>query len=195
MSKTWAIGVLAMAWGLSACATLPPSAVFSDSLTAADHKNLGDVYLAQGERKPALIQYQAALDRDSHFFPALLALGNMFFEAHEWGKAAAYFKRALKASPHDAGASNNLAMVYLAEGDHLDQAKQLIAQTLPSAGPLTPYLLDTSASLALREGQYAQAKLALDQAEACAPQNDPDFENHLQESRRKWLEATRARGI
>lgn len=170
-------------WILSACANLPRPLVMKDPLSAQEHQTLGDSYFAQGEKDLATQQYQAALQEDRHFKPALIALGNRAYETRDWSKAESYFKRALKVSaPHDAAASNNLTMVYLAEGKHLDRAKQLIADALPGAGPLAPYLWDTSARLDIQSGDYAAAQLALGKARAAAPPNDPDFQKHLDES-------------
>src|SRR4029077_3557128 len=101
--------------------------------------------------KPAIQQYQSALDQDRRHVPALMVLGNLAYEDHDWKKARTYFRRALKAAPGSPGIMNNLAMVDVAEGKHLDRAQRLIDQALPTAGPLTPYLLDTQAQIARRK--------------------------------------------
>jgi len=148
MRRERIIVLLLGAWVLSACASFPRMAESRDPLSAAEHVSLGDVYLAHGEKKPAIQQYQMALAQDRRQVPALMALGNIAFENREWGNARSYFRRALKASPGNPGIMNNLAMVDVAEGKHLDRAQKLINQALPNAGPLTPYLLDTQAQIA-----------------------------------------------
>lgn len=187
--------LLTLAGMLTACAELPPVAVVKDTLTPQQHETLGDSYLAQGEKIHAVEQYEAALHRDRKFVPALIALGNIAFEDHAYGQARSYFRRALKiAPPDDPGISNNLAMVYLAEGKHLDRAQKLVEKSLPHAGPLIPYLLDTYANIELRQGRYTEARRALDRAAAAYPPNDPDFQRHLLESRQKLTDAMRLNG-
>ena len=193
MTRNAALRLLVVAWGLTACASLQPLAKPRDALTVAEHMTLGNTYLAHNEKNLAIQQYRAALDQDRHDVPALMALGNIAFEERQWGQARSYFRRALKSAPNDAGASNNLAMVYLEEGKHLDIAQRLVNKALPKAGPLAPYLWDTRANIALSEGRYADAKSALDQAEAGAPANNPEFNKHLQESRQKLAEALKPR--
>ncbi len=141
--------ILAGVWELSACASMPKMADSShDTLSAAEHVTLGNAYLAHGEKAPAVQQYESAVVLDRRYVPALMALGNMAFDDHDWKKARGYFRRALKAAPGSPGIMNNLAMVDVAEGTHLDRAERLIDQALTNAGSLTPYLLDTKAQIA-----------------------------------------------
>jgi uncharacterized protein HemY len=178
-------------WGLTACASLPRIADSRDPLSPAEHISLGDAYLLHGERTPAIQQYQSALNQDGRQVAALMALGNLAFDDHDWEKARVYFYRAHKADLKNAGASNNLAMVDLAEGKRMDRDRHMLEEALPTAGPAAPYLLDTLATIALRENRYADAKLALDHAQAAAPKNDLEFSKHLQESRDKLAQAMR----
>jgi len=151
MMKARALLCTAAVWGLSACASLSRYTMTRDPLSPAEHAALGDTYLAQGERSAAIQQYEAAISQDKHHVQALVALGNVAYEAHDWKKARTYFRRALKAAPENAAVINNLAMVDVAEGKHLDQARRSLEKALPNAGPLTPYLSDTLAQIALRE--------------------------------------------
>jgi len=191
MTRTRSVILLFTVWTLSACANLPLSVTSRDPLSAAEHVTLGDSYLTHDEKAAAIRQYQAALDEDGRHVPALMALGNLAFEDHDWKSARNYFRRASKAAPANAGAVNNLAMVDVAEKKHLERAKRLIDQAFPTAGPMAPYLLDTQANIAILQGRYTDAKLALDQAQATSPSNDPDFPKRLQESRDKLTEAVR----
>jgi tetratricopeptide (TPR) repeat protein len=176
------------AWTITGCAHVPQRiAQLPDPLSAAEHVMLGDAYQRQGEKSAALQQYQLALDEDRRQVRALLALGNAAFDSGDWPEARAYFRLAQKASPDNPGVMNNLAMVDLAEGKPLTVARQKLEQALPTAGPATPYILDTLAAIALREGRYADAQYALVLAQDAAPSDDPDFANHLKASRDKLV--------
>jgi type IV pilus assembly protein PilF len=174
----WLIGL----WGLSGCTATHSSLFERDVLTPAEHLALGNVYLFKNETVLAIRQYQAALAEDKHFVPAFMALGNVAFENHDCGKARSYFEKALDQDPANANVMNNLAMVYLAEGKHLDRAEALVDQALVSSNPLKPYLLETRAAIDLKEGHYLDAQQAFQQAAAMAPRDKPDMTQHLQES-------------
>ncbi len=137
-------------WGLSACASLRRYETTRDPLSPAEHVALGNAYLAQGEKAAAIPQYEAAVQQDRKQIGAWIALGNIAYVAHDWKKARTYFNRALKAAPESAAVINNLAMVDLAEGKHLTHARRSLEKALPTAGRLTPYLLDTLASIDLK---------------------------------------------
>src|SRR5262249_7320581 len=123
MKGTRAIGVLAAAGLLTGCATLRrPLGLSRDPLSAQEHVTLADTYMAQQETSLAVQQYQDAVRKDKHILKAWIALGNIAYADKDWKHAESYFRKALKAAPGDPAASNNLAMVYLAEGKHLDKA-------------------------------------------------------------------------
>jgi len=185
MKRVETIFILLLMAVLSACASLPRPGLTSDSLSPAEHVTLGDSYLSHGEKSAAIQQYQMAIAKDRHDVPALIALGNMSFEDHDLKNARTYFKRACQAAPQDAGAINNLAMVDLKEGKHLDRARRRIEQALLNAGSLAPYLLDTLANIEMEQGHYPDAKLSLEKAEAAAPEDDLEFMKVIHESREK----------
>jgi Flp pilus assembly protein TadD len=119
-------------------------------------------------REQAAGQYQAAVRREPTCAEGWLALGNIVFTDGRLKEAEKYFRRALKASPHDPGASNNLAMVILARSGSLPKAEALARDALRQAGALRPYVLDTLANVYLLEGRYVEAAAIVDQAEAAA---------------------------
>jgi Tfp pilus assembly protein PilF len=177
------------AWAVSGCAHIPRSVPPNEALSPGEHMTLGNTYLAQGEKNLAAIQYQIALRQDRAYVPALVALGNMAFDDQRWETARTYFEKAHKAAPKDAAVINNLAMVYLAEGKDLKGIDIMVEDALEGAGPVTPYLWDTLANIAIREGRYADAENALKHAAEAAPPQDPEFQKHLQESRDKLASA------
>jgi Tfp pilus assembly protein PilF len=178
-----------MVGALSGC-SMPQIVRNSDPLSATEHVTLGSAYLEKNERALAVQQYEAALRKDKKYVPALMTLGNIAFEDRQWNQARSYFRRALKASPGNAGALNNLAMVDLAEGKPLDRAVEQVEKALPLAGGMRPYLLDTLANIAIRQGRIADAEIVLEQALAEAPKDNPEFQQHLAESRQRLATAT-----
>jgi len=174
---------LSSSYLLAACASLPKSADWHDPLSPAEHVKLADAYLTHGDKEAATAQLQLALHQDSRYVPALMAMGNLYFEDHKWKDSVNYFHRAWKVSPDNAGVINNLAMVDLAAGKDLAQDHHRIEQVLPKAGPAAPYLLDTLANIELREGRIADARRAWAQASKDAPSDDPNFKKNLEETR------------
>ena len=185
--------ILAGAVLVSACSHVPIGIPVDQAgaITPAEHITLANAYLAQGDQKGAIRQYEDALREDKKYVPALVALGNLEFEAKNFPKARAYFERAHKAAPKDAAVVNNLAMVYLAEGKDLKGIDIMVEDALEGAGPVAPYLWDTLANIAIQQGRYADADNALKKAAETAPPQDADFQKNLQASRDKLASAVK----
>ena len=166
---------------LCACAHLPPLILPSDPLSAAEHFKLGDAYAAQGLKNDAAAQYEAAARLGSP--EAFVALGNLAFESGDLKAAEKNYRRALKLSPHLAGAENNLASVYLRQDRKLDQAESLALDALDRDESLKPYVLDTLANVYLRQRRYPEALVAADQAEKAAA-SDAALLSRLAETRK-----------
>jgi len=174
--------------GLEACSGFPRLVVLRDPLTPEEHVTLGSSYEAQGLRDLAAQEYHAALRRQTEYVPALVGLGNLSFAGGALQEAADYYRQALDAEPTHPGAGNNLAMVYLARGDQLDEAERLARQALEQGGALRPYVLETLARIYMRQGRDREAEAALDEAEALAPPENTALRERVAESRRE-LEA------
>jgi len=177
--------LMTVLFGLSACAGLPRMASSSDPLSSQEHLTLAGSYLSHGERKLAQQQYEMTLDKEPRSIPALVSLGNIAFEDNDLKKAKSYFQRALKENPQNAVVINNLAMIDVSENKRLDQAQLMLEKALPTAGPAAPYLLDTLANIAIQQGRFTDAKLALDQADAGVPASDVIFHKHIRDTREK----------
>ena len=147
MTRYRTLLLISSIWGLCGCAGLSRTTASLDPLSPQEHVTLGNSYLSHGEKGPAIQQYQMALDEDRHYAPALIALGNAAYDAHDWQSSRTYFRRALKALPGNVAVMNNLAMADVTECKDLDHAQHLIDQALPNAGTLAPYLLDTQAQI------------------------------------------------
>ena len=139
-----------LAASLAGCAQLPKVFRDRDPLTADEHARLGAVYEAQGEKKAADSRYLRAVALDRRHEGAWMALGNRAYEERDYKKARRCYLRVLSLAPGHPGASNNLAMVYLAQDRRLDEAEALAADALARNGPLRPYLLDTLAQIQKR---------------------------------------------
>lgn len=143
----------AAALALCSCAGLPRVFVASDPLTAEEHARLGAAYEAQGLSAEAEERYLRALVLDRRHQGAWMALGNRAYAAGDLAKAARCYRRVLKLAPGHAGAANNLAMVHLARGERLAEARALAEGALANAGPLRPYILDTLERIAKEESR------------------------------------------
>jgi len=175
---------LALAGLLAGCAGLPRLAGYRDALSPEEHLRLGTAYEAQGLRQEALKQYAAAVRGDKGCAECWLALGNFEFTDGRFREAGAAFRKALKADPKHPGAANNLAMALLAGHGSLTEAEALARQALPNAGELRPYVLDTLANVLLRQGHFAEAAAAIDEAEAETPAENGLVRSQLLETRK-----------
>jgi tetratricopeptide (TPR) repeat protein len=176
--------VLAIAGLLTGCAHTSRPSGSREALSPAEHVSLGLTYQAQGLRAEAVSQYKAAVRRDPAFAEGWLALGNMAFTDGRNKEAERCFRKALKASPHHPGASNNLAMVIMARNGSLPEAEALVRDALLNAGALRPYVLDTLANIYIRERRYAEATTVIGQAEAETPPENRLVRNQLLETRK-----------
>lgn len=174
---------LVLAGLLAGCAGLPRQAGYRDALSPEEHLRLGAAYEAQSLRPEALKQYQAAVSGDKGCAECWLALGNYEFTDGRFKEAGAAFRKALKAAPRHSGAANNLAMTLLANKGSLAEAEALARQALPNAGALKPYVLDTLANVLLRQGRYAEAAAAIDEAEAGTHADNVPVRGQLLETR------------
>lgn len=78
------------------------SRVKSGSGSARDKLMLARSYLVLGRRDEALSEYKKLLDEDEKNIPAMMALGEIYFNSKEktdWGKALPYFDKALALQP------------------------------------------------------------------------------------------------
>lgn len=143
---------------LAGCSHLPALIIPRDPLSAEEHARLGAAYEAQGLKKDAAGQYQAALKKDPAYVPAWMAAGNAAFDAGDFAGAERAYRRVLKLSPRHAGADNNLAMLYLAQNRDLDEAERLAREALAQDGPFKANILDTLAAIELRRRRPPVAK-------------------------------------
>ena len=174
---------------VQACTSLPRIVVLHDPLTPQEHVTLGEAYQVQGDPERAAREFEAALRQQPEYVPAVIGLGNLSFERGALNEAETFYRRALDTAPDHPGASNNLAMVYLARGDRLDEAERMARNAWERGGFLRPYALDTLARIYMRQGRYREARTALELAEAMVPPDDTHLYQQLNRSKRELAAA------
>lgn len=189
-SLAWTLLLSILLGSFQACSGVPRVVTLHDPLTPEEHVTLGTVYEGQGRPELAAREYQTALGVGHGYVAAFVGLGNLAFVRGSLEEAEAYYFQALAAAPEDPGATNNLAMVYLAQGSGLDEAERLARQALGKGGPLRPYVLDTLAHIYVKQGQYQKAKVALEEAEAAAPAGNQILRERLVKSREELAAAS-----
>jgi Tfp pilus assembly protein PilF len=187
-----AIGLLLTIWALSGCSSIRAlTTANAPTLSPAEHLALGQSYASNGQADLAMQQYNAAVAQNKKYVPALMALGNLAYENKQYDVARKHFERALKYAPRDPAVINNVAMVDLAEGKSMAKSTAKLEDALSAPGPMRPYLLDTLATIALREGRFLDAKLLLNQATEAVPADNPELYKSLQKSQDKLAAVTR----
>jgi Tfp pilus assembly protein PilF len=169
-----------MAWS---CSGLPRPVTFHDPLTASEHIMLGETYIKQGDHERAAREFEAAIQQDPQYVPALIALGNLAFESRAWDDAESHYQNALDLSPDNPVVANNLAMVHLSKGERLDEAERLARHALKQDTHLRPYIQETLATLYLRQGRLKEAQQAVDEAEATEGPGHIALQERLRELR------------
>jgi tetratricopeptide (TPR) repeat protein len=112
---------------LFAGCSLPRIIVLEDPLSPEEHLNLGVAYEKKSEWESAIKEYEAASKR----LPvAYTYLGNVYFQKNEFQVAEEYYRKAIKKDPENADAYNNLAWLYLAKKEQLEEAEQLALKAM-----------------------------------------------------------------
>jgi tetratricopeptide (TPR) repeat protein len=131
---------------------------------------LGTAYAASGDLRSATAQYEAALAANSANTDAAIRLGGIEAGTGQTDRALAHFRGALKADPNNLVACNNVAWLLADKGKDLDEASRL-AELVTRRDPKYADGRDTLGWVRYRQGQYAQAVTALQEAKALAPSN------------------------
>lgn len=135
--------------GLAACGTQASS---DDAQMAVALSAQGRTLLAAGKNAEARDIYLSALSRDDENARAWNGLGVADDLLGKRAEARDAYRHALDLVPQDAVASNNLAHLYLEEGDAASAARML-----------TPYANDKNAPVALKQNLANATKAAISQ--------------------------------
>lgn len=128
-----------------------------DPLSAQEHFTLGSIYEKRGEPELALREYEMALNKDSHFLPAMTRLGELSYVMGLYGQAERYYQKAIEVSPRNGDLYNNLCWVYLSQGKKLKKAESLISRAMELTPEHRGYYLDTLGAIYLKQHRYREA--------------------------------------
>jgi tetratricopeptide (TPR) repeat protein len=157
-----------------ACA-LPKIVILNDPLSAEEHEKLGRIYESQGNEDLALLQYRAAVKKDSRRMPAWLLLGDLSCKRGDYEEGEAAYKKAFNLRPENGDIANNLAWTYLMQNKELSRAEGLIKKALTLTPDHKPYYLDTLGMVLLRLGKVRESIAALKESAGALPQDEPEF--------------------
>jgi predicted Zn-dependent protease len=89
----------------------------SDESSAVVLYDRGKIYLSKGERKNAIDDFSAAIEKRPRYQPPYIMLAQAYFDAGEPAKGIAELKAALDVDPNSAMAHLNLANAYHHQND------------------------------------------------------------------------------
>jgi len=128
-----------------------------DPLSAQEHFTLASIYEKRGESELALREYRMALNKDSHFLPAMTHLGELSYVMGQYDQAERYYRKAIKMEPRNGDLYNNLCWVYLSQGKKLKKAEELISMAMELTPEHRGYYLDTLGAIYLKQHRYREA--------------------------------------
>jgi tetratricopeptide (TPR) repeat protein len=138
---------------------------------------LGGLYISQHRLDDAEAQFEAVVARNPQSVPAHTMLGMLLDAQGRAADAMKQYQKVLAINPDAAVAANNLAWLYVAGNQNLDQALQL-AQTAHRALPNEPHVNDTLGWIYYQKKMGSSAVDALESSVKEAP-NDPSTRYHL----------------
>ncbi|MFQ5780430.1 MAG: tetratricopeptide repeat protein [Nitrospiria bacterium] len=159
--------------GPVSCGAVPKIIILEDPLTHEEHLQLGLLYEAQGEWDLALSEYKAALEKGGPSPVIQGYLGNVYYSKKDYPAARKAYQKSLAVNPKSAPVLNNLAALYVIQGERLAEAETLIRRAVKIDPSRRPYYLDTLASVYMERGEYDVAFSIYLEAEAIAPFNLP----------------------
>ncbi len=146
-----------------------------DPLSAREHFTLGSIYEKRGESELALREYRMALNKDSHFLPAVTRLGELSYRMGQYDQAERYYRNAIEVAPGNGDLYNNLSWVYVSQGKKLKKAESLIVRAMELTPEHKGYYLDTLGAIYLRQHRYREAIGVLEKAVSLFDETQPDL--------------------
>jgi Tfp pilus assembly protein PilF len=187
--------LLLVSIALTGC-SLPKIVVLHDPLSAEEHMKLGSIYASQGKTGLARDQYQAAVKQDPKNARAWSLLGDTASTLKDYAAAERAYNFALELDRSNGDLYNNLAWVFFQQGRKLGTAEDLVKKALELNPANRPYYLDTLGCILLKEGNAADALVALEESVRTIPPDQAGFLAeaylHLAEAYRKVGDKDRA---
>ena len=146
-----------------------------DPLSAREHFTLGSIYEKRGELELALREYKMALNKDSHFLPAITRLGELSYVMGQYDQAESYYRKAIEISPRNGDLYNNLSWVHLSQGKKLKKAESLILRAMELTPEHKGYYLDTLGAIYLKQHRYREAIGVLEKAVSLFDETQSDL--------------------
>lgn len=175
------------------CSWLPRIVILNDPLSAEEHIVLGASYETKGLLDQAILEYKAALDKDSSNSKAMVNLGNVYYKKGDFDAAQGSYSEALKIDRDNPYAGNNLAWIYVEKDIRLAEAEGLAARAVEKDPKNRAYYLETLALVYYKMGRYDDALKRLDEAELSAKSGDEQLRKKLAEDREKILGSIKQR--
>ncbi|MFQ6079824.1 MAG: tetratricopeptide repeat protein [Thermodesulfobacteriota bacterium] len=144
-------------------------------MSAREHFTLASIYEKRGESELAVTEYEMALNKDSHFLPALTRLGELTYLMGQYGQAEKYYRKAIEMSPRNGDLYNNLCWVYLSQGKKLKKAEGLISRAMELIPEHRGYYLDTLGAIYLKQHRYREAIEVLEKAASLFDETQSDL--------------------
>lgn len=141
---------------------------------------LGDIYRSKNRFNEAITAYSEAIGRlhdvTARDWVLFYARGIAYDRAHQWPKAEADFKYALKLSPDQPYVLNYLGYSWAEQGKHLEEAHRLIEKAV-ALKPNDGAIIDSLGWVLLRQGDVKGAVHWLERAVELEPE-DPTINGH-----------------
>ncbi len=116
-----------------------------------------------------------ALNKDSHFLPAVTRLGELSYRMGQYDQAERYYRNAIEVAPGNGDLYNNLSWVYVSQGKKLKKAESLIVRAMELTPEHKGYYLDTLGAIYLRQHRYREAIGVLEKAVSLFDETQPDL--------------------
>jgi tetratricopeptide (TPR) repeat protein len=138
---------------------------------------LSDIELNQGKLDSAMDLLSKVSETGSQMAIVQIRMGQIAEMKQDWKAAEDYYSKALKISPTDVVAKNNLAWVYAEHGGNIDTALKL-AQEASKEKPDSADISDTLAWILIKKKNYGTAIQLLKDCVQKEP-NNAEFNFHL----------------
>ena len=156
---------------------------------------LASIHRQENRLAEAISQYEAILEKNPNYFPGYMALGTIYEQQGDDGKAEAAYRKALEIERDFGPAANNLAWHLAHKGGNIDEALGF-AQIAKEHMPESSSAMDTLGWIYYLKGSYLNAIAELQDSVEREPDNPvinyhlglAFYKNHQPEKAREYLQ-------